>query len=113
MPGPTPFASIEGVAVATSASPATQVLELNYATRWHLILKNASGGNLTAVRARYRTHANGPWTPWESVASGLPVAAGSTLSLSDGVSPARIAQAIEVELTAASSGSVECWLVGV
>jgi hypothetical protein len=101
--------SVEGQTVATSASPATQTITTNYAL-WTLILKNVSGGDLSTVRLRHRTHEAGPWSPWESVASGLPVAAGSTLSIAE---TARRAQAWEIELTAASAGSVELWMAGV
>lgn len=110
MSAPSLTADAQGVTVTTSSSPATQVLLTEYALPWHLILKNVSGGNLTVVRVRYRTHAHGPWSPWESVSSGLPVAAGATIDL---VEKDRRAQAMEVELTAASAGSVELWLAGV
>lgn len=103
-------ADTQGLTLATSGTPATQVLLVQHALPWHLILKNVSGGNVTAVRLRARTHAAGPWTPWESVSTGLPIAAGDTLSL---VERDLRAQAIEVEVTAASAGSVEFWLAGV
>jgi len=103
-------ANVEGQTVVTSSSPATATLTTNYSL-WLLVLKNLSGsGDLSTVRLRHRTHALGPWSPWESVASGLPVAAGSTLSLGE---TSRRAQAWEIELTAASAGSVELWLAGV
>lgn len=102
--------SVEGQTVATSSSPATQVLTTNYAL-WTLIVKNTTGsGDLSTVRLRHRTHEAGPWSPWESVATGLPVSAGNTLSIAE---TARRAQAWEVELTAASAGSVELWMAGV
>lgn len=101
---------VPGVAVTTSSSPATQVLTTNYAL-WTLILKNVTGsGDLSTVRLRHRTHEAGPWSPWESVSTGLPVAAGSTLSIAEN---SRRAQAWEIELTAASAGSVELWMAGV
>jgi hypothetical protein len=96
--------------VITGTSPVAQVLATNYALPWHLIVKNESGGDLNAVRVRSRTHEKGPWSPWQSVASGLPIAAGATLSLVERDVPS---QAIEVELTAASTGVASLWLVGV
>ena len=108
MPVPGFGASVEGDTVTTSSSPATSTITTNYAL-WLLVVKNVSGGDLTTVRLRHRTHSNGPWSPWESVASGLPVAAGATLSIGE---TSRRAQAWEVELTAASAGSVELWLAG-
>jgi hypothetical protein len=43
------------------------------------------------------------------VTSGLPIAAGSTLSLAE---RDRLAQALEIEVTAASAGVASLWLVG-
>jgi hypothetical protein len=96
--------------VVTSTTPATKVLATNYALPWHLIVKNESGGDLNALRVRSRTHEKGPWTPWESVTSGLPLAPGDTISLAERDLPS---QAIEVEATATASGVASLWLVGV
>ncbi len=104
------FANLPEQSVVTSASPSTKVLVTNYALPWHLLVKNESGGDLTAVRLRARTHENGPWSPWVSVTTGLPVATGGTLSIAERDIPS---QAIEVELTAASAGVASLWLVGV
>lgn len=95
--------------VTTGTTPVTQLFVVNHALPWHLIVQNTAGGALTALRLRSRTHANGPWTPWENVTSGLPVSEGHTISL---VEIHTLAQAIEVELTAASAGAATLWWVG-
>jgi len=95
--------------IVTSTSPATKVLVTDYALPWHLVLEATSGGNVTAVRVRQRTHEDAPWSPWEAVTSGLPIASGSTLSLAE---RDRLAQALEIEVTAASAGVASLWLVG-
>jgi hypothetical protein len=95
--------------VTTGTTPVTQLFVVNHALPWHLIVQNTAGGDLTTLRLRSRTHTNGPWTPWESVPSGLPVSEGDTISL---VEIHTLAQAIEVELTAASAGAAALWWVG-
>jgi hypothetical protein len=96
--------------LVTGTSPVTKVFALDYALPWHAVVENSSGGDLTAIRVRFRTFEKGPWSPWEVVSSGLPIAAGHTISLAETDRPA---QAIEVEFTAASTGVAVLWLVGV
>lgn len=110
MPARPLFADLPEVGVPTKATPVTQVLVTNYALPWHLIVQNEAGGDVTTVRLRSRTHEKGPWSPWQSVTSGLPIAAGAPLSIAERDIPS---QAIEVELTAASAGVASLWLVGV
>jgi hypothetical protein len=113
MPGAAITSALQPPTLATSTSPSTKILPLSYAVPWHLVVENKSGGDLTAIRLRFRTHTNAPWTPWQSVSSGLPIPAGTEGNTISIVDPDTCAQAIEVELTAASTGVAAFWLAGV
>ena len=103
-------ANVEGLDLATSTTPASRVLAVDYTLPWHLVIHNVTGGDITQVKVRSRTHEKAPWTAWETVTSGLPLKSPDTLSL---VEKDTRAQAIEVELTANADGVATFWLAGV
>lgn len=99
---PSPF-SVSGV-------PVVRTFATNLALPWHLILAAETGGSITAIRVRSRTHVNGGrWTPWEVIASGLPIAPGASISLVEDITASR---EIQVEITADGAGTASAWLVG-
>jgi hypothetical protein len=110
MPPRTPVTSLAGLGVVTGTTPASRELATRYALPWQMIVKNESGGAVVALRVRTRTHEKGPWAPWYVLTSGLPIAAGDTLSLVERDTPS---ESIEVELTADDTGVASLWLVGV
>jgi hypothetical protein len=104
--------NVPGRAATIAATATVNTLALDYARRWRLTIKNTHGSQtLTVCRLRRRTHRAGPWSEWVAVASGLPVAAGATLTITpDGDD---CAEDLDVELTASGAGTgVEFWLAG-
>lgn len=81
-----------------SETASTSPLKLAGARRWTLLVTTASQG-LSALRLRYRTRASGQWSEWESISTGLPLSAGSTLRISESDGSA---YELDVEATAAS-----------
>ena len=69
-----------------------------------MIVANTSPSTqtLTALRIRRRLSAAGAWSPWESISTGLPVAAGDSITISeaDGCE-----EYVEVEVTGSASGA--------
>jgi hypothetical protein len=105
-------ADVQGRAATIAASATTTTLALNYARRWRLTVQNTHATQtLTVCRLRRRTHREAPWSEWVPVASGLPVAAGATLTITpDGDD---CAEDLDVELTASGAGTgVKFWLAG-
>jgi hypothetical protein len=105
------WAVILGVTIL-SATTGRAPLRLARAPRWSLILTNSTGGAITALRLRFRNRSDGAWGPWESVTSGLPLADGAALRVSDAYG-ANACEQLDVEVTAASAGPVALDLVGV
>lgn len=101
-----------GRAATIAASATVNTLPLDYAKRWRLTIKNTHGSQtLTVCRVRRRTHRAGPWSEWVTVPSGLPVAAGATLTIVPDSDDC--AEDLDVELTASGAGTtVEFWLAG-
>jgi hypothetical protein len=101
-----------GWSVATSAtilSDTLSPLQLAHASRWQLIVTTTTNA-LSALRVRYRNRAEGAWGPWESITTGLPLSAGSSLRIVDTDSAA-----LELDVEATASGgaaSVALDLVG-
>jgi len=104
--------NVPGRAATIAATATVNTLALDYAKRWRLIIENTHGSQtLDVLRLRRRTHREGAWSPWVAVTSGLPVAAGATLSVQpDGDD---CAADLDVELTASGAGTtVKFWLAG-
>jgi hypothetical protein len=104
--------NVPGRTATIAASATINTLPLDHAARWRLTIKNTHGSQtLTACRVRRRTHRAGPWSEWVSVSSGLPVAAGATLTIVPDADDC--AEDLDVELTASGAGTtVEFWLAG-
>lgn len=104
------WAVILGVTVL-SATTGRAPLQLARAPRWSLILTNNTAAAITALRVRFRNRADGGWGPWESVSTGLPLAAGASLRVYD-LYGTSVAEQLDVEVTAVAAGNVALDLVG-
>lgn len=105
------WAVILGVTVLSATTGRTP-LTLARAPRWSLILTNNTAAAITALRVRFRNRADGGWGPWESVSTGLPLAADASLRVYD-LYGTSVAEQLDVEVTAAAAGDVALDLVGV
>ena len=101
-----------GWSVATSAtvlSDTLSPLQLAHARCWQLLVTTTTNA-LSALRVRYRNRTEGTWGPWESITTGLPLSAGSTLRIVDTDSAA---YELDVEATASGgAASVALDVVG-
>lgn len=94
------FDNRTGFSVATTATvlSATQnPLKLANARTWHLVIENTGVNSISAVRIRRRPSYRSAWAPWEAITSGLPFAAGATLSIRE---TDDASSDLDVELTA-------------
>ena len=88
---------------ATIAGSATVVsgIRLHHARRWHLVVKNTHGSQtLTACRIRRYAQDGSTPGPWESITTGLPVAAGASLSIRE---TDDCSDTLDLELTASGA----------
>jgi len=103
-------------AVADSATILSETsgqvpLRLDRAPRWSLLVTNGTAEEITALRVRFQHRTGGAWSPWESITTGLPLAAGATLRVSDTYGQG-VAAWLDVEVTADAVGDVALDLMG-
>jgi hypothetical protein len=91
--------------ISTGTTPASTVIGLARAERWHLVLSGDQ--QITAVR--YRRRPGSLWGPWTSVSTGLPLSAGTPLEIE---AYGQCALSLELEVTAAASGTTTYELAG-
>lgn len=97
-----------GVATSTTPASLASPLRLAYADRWCLWIAPTTEA-VTLVRYRTRGRSDWPWGPWVT-ATGVTPAAGATGTVAvDG----DCAADLDVEITAAGTGTVALYVVGV
>lgn len=98
-----------GAAVVLTATQ--NPLKLAHSRRWHLLIANLGANPITALRIRRRPLSTSSWGPWESITTGVPVAATTgTLSARE---TDDASSDLDVEVTcAAGASSVAMYLAG-